>query len=432
MANIEARLLGRCIVTRDITPLMDAKIDESWFHDEDARKVFLLLRDHWGTYGEVPTIHVVKANYPTYKIPRVEDSLQYLVDQMKDRRAYGMTVELLQEAGDLVEEDRDWSSALNVLTAGIGKVQLESSRMSDTNLVETVDERLEAYRTRASNPRGLLGIPTGFPTIDRSTLGLCPGQLVTIIATPKAGKSTLALRIAMNAWAWNDRYAWDVVPMFASFEMSNSEQQDRFDCMLAEVSYQRYRIGKLTPAEVKRLEKVLKASVDKQDFLLTADISSATTVSGIAAKIEQYKPDVFFVDGVYLMVDENGEKPGSPQALTNITRGLKRLAQRAGIPIVISTQVLPSKMSKKDGVTADAIGYSSSFFQDSDVILGLDRRPEDDDSRVLKVVESRNSGRVDTELLWDWTTGRFEELAGEDIAAHHGEESQEDYEEYAS
>jgi len=61
-------------------------------------------------------------------------------------------------------------------------------------------------------------------------------------------------------------------------------------------------------------------------------------------------------------------------------------------------------------VSADAIGYSSSFYQDSDQILGL-QRPEDpeDPLRILKVVASRNCGYAETDLIWDWETGQFEE-----------------------
>ena len=44
------------------------------------------------------------------------------------------------------------------------------------------------------------------------------------------------------------------------------------------------------------------------------------------------------------MDDEQGEPKGSPQALTNITRSLKRLAQRFDIPIVGTTQVLSWKI----------------------------------------------------------------------------------------
>jgi replicative DNA helicase len=109
------------------------------------------------------------------------------------------------------------------------------------------------------------------------------------------------------------------------------------------------------------------------------------------------------------MVDESTGESNTPQALTNITRNLKRLAQKQRIPIVITTQVLLWKMKKRQ-VSADSIGYSSSFFQDSDVILGLQKQDEEDDtSRELRVVASRNCGPASTDLLWDWEEGKFEE-----------------------
>jgi hypothetical protein len=47
----------------------------------------------------------------------------------------------------------------------------------------------------------------------------------------------------------------------------------------------------------------------------------------LAANIEQTKPDIVFVDGVYLMLDENTGEMNTPQAITNITRALKRLSR---------------------------------------------------------------------------------------------------------
>ena len=144
------------------------------------------------------------------------------------------------------------------------------------------------------------------------------------------------------------------------------------------------------------------------NFYLT-DSVAARTVTGLAAKIDKLQPSVVFVDGAYLMTDEITGEVNSPQALTNITRGMKHLAIMKKIPIVLSTQVLLWKMKKRQ-VSADAIGYSSSFYQDSDVILGLQRQDEEDDtSRELKIVASRNCGPATTDLLWDWEEGKFEE-----------------------
>ena len=81
----------------------------------------------------------------------------------------------------------------------------------------------------------------------------------------------------------------------------------------------------------------------------------------------------------------------------------------------VSTQVLTWKM-KKGQVTADAIGYSSSFHQDADVIFGLQREDENvDDTRSLRILASRNSGPGQVSLMWDWNTGAFRELDENDL-----------------
>ena len=226
--------------------------------------------------------------------------------------------------------------------------------------------------------------------------------LFTIIAPPKTGKSVLALQVAVNI------HEDGFVPMFQSFEMSNIEQQHRHDAMRAKIAHSRLVRGNLNLEEERRYKETLERMETMQKFYLT-DSTSAMTVTGLAAKIEKIKPDIVFVDGVYLMVDEASGESNTPQALTSITRNLKRLAQKANIPIVVSTQVLLWKMKKRQ-VSADAIGYSSSFFQDSDVILGLQKQDEEDDSsRELRIVASRNCGPATSDLLWDWEEGKFEE-----------------------
>jgi replicative DNA helicase len=101
--------------------------------------------------------------------------------------------------------------------------------------------------------------------------------------------------------------------------------------------------------------------------------------------------------------------------MTNITRALKRLAQKTSIPVVATTQVLNWKM-RKGQVTADAIGYSSSFHQDADVIFGLQREDETvDDTRTLKVIANRNGGFKEVALMWNWETGLFREIDENDL-----------------
>jgi RecA-family ATPase len=136
------------------------------------------------------------------------------------------------------------------------------------------------------------------------------------------------------------------------------------------------------------------------------DAINGLTVDSLVAKAEQLNPDIIFVDGVYLMLDSVTGEANTPQALTNITRALKRVAQKLDVPVVITTQTLLWKM-KGGKVSADSIGYSSSFFQDSDVIIGLDTIEGDERHRNLRIVQSRNSGPEDNSITWNWDTGCF-------------------------
>jgi replicative DNA helicase len=401
-ADNEVRLLSRAIRTRDISVLLEAGVQDDWFFVEENKAVWRFIRQHWTKYQEVPTGVTVLDNFPTYRLLAVEDNVDYLLDQLIEYRKRQSTISVVQDASEAIASG-DHNAAIAVLGQGVAKLLDEGVRDSnDLDLTYEATKRFDEYLNVKTRPNGLLGIATGFRTIDQATAGLQPGQLITIIAPPKTGKSVLALQVAVNVH--NDGY----VPLFQSFEMNNIEQQHRHDAMRAHIAHSRLIRGGLTKEEEARYKKTLEDMESMHKFYLT-DAVSAMTVTGLSAKIDKLRPDIAFVDGVYLMLDEITGEQNSPQALTNITRGLKQLAMAKKIPIVISTQVLLWKMKKRQ-VSADAIGYSSSFYQDSDVILGLQKQDEEDDtSRELRIVASRNCGPASSDLLWDWEEGKFEE-----------------------
>jgi len=401
-ADNEVRLLSRAVRTRDISVLLEAGVNDDWFFVDENKAVWRFIRQHWTKYQEVPTGVTVLDNFPTYRLLAVEDNIDYLLDQLIEYRKRQSTITVVQDASEAIASG-DHNTAIAVLNQGVAKLLDEGSReTTDIDLTLNAIQRFDEYLNVKTRPNGLLGIATGFRTIDQATAGLQPGQLITIIAPPKTGKSVLALQVAVNVH--NDGF----VPLFQSFEMNNIEQQHRHDAMRSHIAHSRLIRGALTKEEEARYQKVLEDMEGMHKFYLT-DAVSAMTVTGLAAKIDKLRPDIVFVDGVYLMVDEITGEQNSPQALTNITRGLKQLAMAKKIPIVISTQVLLWKMKKRQ-VSADAIGYSSSFYQDSDVILGLQKQDEEDDtSRELRIVASRNCGPASSDLLWDWEEGKFEE-----------------------
>jgi len=396
-ADNEHRLVSKVIRDREITPALQRGVKDDWFLDDDNKKVWAFVRKHYGEYNEVPTATTVLDHYPNFKVLDVQDSVEYLLDTMVDFRRSMLTRAGLETAVEQLQS-HDHDAALLAMEATITKVNEQGViGTHEVDLTKNTEERYKEYE--ALQNQTFLGIPTGFEKIDEATAGLQGGQLITIIAPPKTGKSQIALQMAINTHLLGKK------PMFQSFEMNNHEQQQRHDAMRAHISHGRLRMGKLTNDENSRYIDMLNDMEKEQSFHLI-DAVSGITVSALSAKIEQTKPDIVFVDGVYLMLDDVTGEMNTPQAITNITRALKRLAQKIDKPVVITTQTLLWKM-RAGKVTADSIGYSSSFFQDSDVILGLEPVEEDEDIRLLKIVASRNCGPSETALTWRWETGCF-------------------------
>ena len=200
-------------------------------------------------------------------------------------------------------------------------------------------------------------------------------------------------------------------------KMSIEEQEARYDALLSKVPHTRILRGDLTVKDMERINKSLRLQKNMHPFIMTEDTASLTTVGALAGKVQQYRPAILFVDGVYLMDDEQGEPKGSPQALTNITRSLKRLAQRFDIPIIGTTQVLSWKLGNKKTrqVTADAIGYTSSFAQDSDLVLGVESDPDIENQAIIRVLLARSAPKGEIHIQWDWENMDFTEL-GEDTS----------------
>jgi replicative DNA helicase len=406
--NHEAKLLSKIVQGRNVNYLFEKGVNESWFHDPSDKKLFKFLQHHFANYSETPSLEVIQENFPTYTPVVVEDSIEYLLDRLVDERRKSIVVSTISDAIEQVENNKDHEEALNALVRGFARIENEGlSRTNDIEITKAASLAKEEYERRKNNP-GMLGFSTGFPTMDEATAGMQAGQLIFIVAPPKTGKSTVALQMAAT------NHLNGLRPMFLSFEMNNEEQKLRYYAIRARVSHHRLRTGTLTQEEESRFYQKIDAIQAMEDEMWFVDSANGVTVSSIASKIQNFKPDIVYVDGTYLMIDEEGAEAYNQQ-MTNITRSLKRLAQKAKIPVVATTQVLNWKM-RKGQVTADAIGYSSSFHQDADVIFGLQREDETvDDTRTLKVIANRNGGFQEVALMWNWETGVFREIDETDL-----------------
>jgi|GEM_PF-1655162 len=397
--DVENLLISRVVADGKLGPA--ACITPDWFSDPASARVWTLILEHTSKYGKVPSVAAVKADYPTYKLVQSPEGLEYLTDRMVRNRSLALLERGITEAAQL-HLDGDLDRVIARLHTALADVARMTPTDHDINLATNADERMEHYRQLAKLDGRLRGIPSGFPAIDNALSGFEAGQLITFVGPPKVGKSTSLLLMAKAA---NES---GYSPLFVGFEMSNTEQFERLDSIRAGVSHTRLRNGTLTKTELAKLERAVNQAKLLPDFYLTQDTFSVLTVTGLRTKVESLKPDIVYIDGAYMMDDEYGEKKGSPQALTNITRALKRLAQQLQIPIVVTTQALESKMNGRV-LTPYSVGYTSSFVQDSDAVFGAERT-EDPHIVKIKLMLARNALPCEAYYSWYWDPPLFAEL----------------------
>ena len=406
-------LLSKIIHDTEMVTAINARVTLEFFTDDKYRRVYEYLQDHWRKYGTSPDLAVVNNAFPSYEWPSYNQSIGYFIDSLRQRRKEVILMDALSTAAQYLHA-KDDPDSLNQLEAtlreGLAKVRLETAPTYDVDFVQRTDHVMGRLDERALDPGYLRGISTGVQGIDYVTGGLQPEQFLVIIGLPKAMKSSTLLYIATRI------HAQAKMPLFIGFEMSNDEQEDRLTSLYGHVGLTKVMNGTFNWRERKQIEKALKLMANSPVPLITSvDMDSAMTVNGVQAKILEYQPDVVLIDGAYLMQSELPKAdPGSAQALADIARGLKRLAQAQRIPLIVTTQASETR-TKGGKLTASSAMYTQAWRQSADVMLGVERvDPEAPDTGEVmvrfKVLASRAGPRAETMLSWDWSEGRMEEL----------------------
>lgn len=410
MASVEQLIISKIIEDASIQEAMKAGIKPIHFAAE-WEDVYNWVAGFFRQHGAVPTARAFGMQFGHIELVDTSgETFSGLFEELIDAYRGREITQAISDAMKDLESD-NVQQASEILSRGLQKATIETTRLRDVDIIQSWEERYNRYVEMSEQPNALRGIPTGFAGLDRITHGLRPQQFIVLAGEPKRGKSLIELIMVRSAHIAFKK------PALISYEMSIDEQTCRYDALCANVDYNNILSGHLSKAELARIRRVMVERKNMHPLYISEDTTSHTTLSALAGKIQELQPDVLFVDGMYLMDDEEGEAKGSPQALTNISRGMKRIAQRFDIPVVGTTQVLGWKLGDKKSrkVTGDSLGYTSAFLQDTDLLLGVERNPDIDNQSIIRVVEARTAPRAEVHIQWNWSTMEFAEIHEDDI-----------------
>ncbi|MBO5568738.1 MAG: AAA family ATPase [Clostridia bacterium] len=337
------------------------------------KNVDLLSVDEWLTLNGQSdkaggTAYLVDLTQSVVSSAGLRSHIQIVKECAMRRSLYLIGKELQKRAeGESPDETREWAArTVRELRSGSGMklISMREAVMSTYNRLGDEQQTGEDEPTRR--------IMSGIPALDERLGGLRGGEYVAIGARPSVGKSILALTFCVNAARQGKRV------LLCSLEMSDVEITERVLANEGDVPLNVITSGKITPEGWTGIAKAI-GPVSELPLWYCLEASTVEKVRRAAYQVyESGGLDMIAIDYLQLMEATYSRKQNRQEQISEISRGLRLLAQELQIPIIVLTQL--NRASVKERVqgktvrrepTMSEARESGAIEQDANIFLLL-------------------------------------------------------------
>jgi replicative DNA helicase len=385
-SNIEYALITRVIQDHDFHTLEKMGITSDFFSVPEMKSMYEYLRMVYhapDTQGLVPSLSMLNQHFQSFVPAFAPDPVPILATHLRQQK---LRMDLQTLAHTLLQEaDLDPFSALGKLKVATQSMAALAESSQDIAMAGAFKALIDRY-TLVSSLKGIVGVPYPWDVINDETQGMQGGQFIVLYGRPKSMKTWLALYMAVHAYMNSRRRV-----LFYTREMAPLQIAQRAASAICKVSYSQFKNGTLQPDMFEYVKSVLQGLVDDEStaakqghqpcFIISADRSSGGGgVAWLQAKIRELKPDIVFVDGMYLMKDDrSGSRTIDWKNIAHISQDLKLTAQEFDIPVVGITQANRGA-EKSKGEDLTELAYADSLGQDADAVFRVRRIVKNDES----------------------------------------------------
>ena len=417
-AHVELHLLSKLIQYTEMKVVLEEGITADTFGQPEARALFEAIMDYYqdrSTRNIVPNWDWIDRNFSTVDLPEPSNrySTKALCLEVKKSWASRKLESILHDAGETYETEP--LETVSQLTTALKELQIATNKSRDILLSDTMSDVKREYLMAKENT-GYTGIPyplgwgycldDGSPRLlkktgrqdhplNEQTRGKQNGEFILLYGRPKSLKTWLLIDMAVEDYAINHCRT-----LIFTKEMSPEQLRTRFVARLLEVDYMAFKNGDLSKEQEDEFEDLVehlqedelrfKQQGKKSALLITTGWTGKNNIGDLAsleAKIEEFEPDVVYVDAAYLMSVMRKGARSDWQDMKEISYGLKGLARDRNIPIVATSQA-NRKGEETKGSTLSEIAYGDSFGQACDVAMRIIKREMEDGSIKLACIIS--------------------------------------------
>jgi replicative DNA helicase len=441
-AEAESRLLGCLLAFPDEFANVAGDLDEMDFYRNEHRILFAGMRELYNEYGTPEALMLdmlgqhlkwrnksdscsdmeriggwpALAGYMANSVrPEVAPAYAHQIRDLRIKRdALRGSQKILHYAAN-GKPPEDVISEMQTLQDDL-TMKLPTTKIETAESI--ADSVIANILARATSEEETVGIPSGIGSLDLKCNGWRPGQLVVIAGRPGQGKTQLALNL-MHLPETRGRNKKHFKTLFFSLEMTNEELVERLFCQMTEMPADLLLKGHVGAFELEKLQ-LAKQRIADMDLVLLDQTEKLNTVQAIEAQIMARKragkmPDLVIVDHLSYLHGKLSKKDVNRNLeIEEIVRGLKALAKRLRIPIVLLSQLSRDveRRQNKRPMLSD-LRDSGAIEQEADLVIFIyrhvvyDEETNTPDACELIVAKQRGGAAGTVFCRFDQTTGLF-------------------------
>jgi hypothetical protein len=374
MANAEYQLLSRIVGSGNLGTVIDWGIQDGDFRTNEGKSVWRYIA---GYYADAKTRgSVLGANAFATVFPQLQlwDDPSMTTDALcvEVRRAR-IIAEARESCLALTENiEVDPAGAIATLHVHMQSLlALGDSKNHDVTFRDAIGRLVNRYEQRKNDIYAFAKMPWPWDIMNECTGGIQDDDFIVLYGRPKSMKTWVL--VVLLAWAFQN----EKTVLIYTKEMTPDNIFQRIAATICQIPYQELRNGKLMPHDELLLMSLARMLQDKymRANLVCLDGREAgaggDTVPWIQSKIEKYKPDLVFIDGMYLLSDVTNGKKG-PTAdwlrVTNISRAVRSMILHTHTPVVATMQANRGAAKHSDG-NLDEIAYADAVAQDATIAM---------------------------------------------------------------
>ena len=397
-AELEGKVLSAVLKDKQIHVLLQANPDSLFKTHKD---VWDFIRNYQEQNSSVPPIDLVVEKFRDFDPVGEVGGTKHHLEELRTEHLQSSLSNVLMDTASKLKNNQP-NEALNSIITKTSELKRITADIRDVDAVDIEDALAYYKHVKEMNEKGIGGIKTGLAGFDNYLpAGIAPGQFGILLAYPAIGKSWLALFMAVQAWK-NGRK-----PLVLSLEMTETEVRNRVYTIMGQgmFSHRKLSAGVVDPEAFKiwgdqHLKNMPPFHIVSNDGL------GEVSPSVLRGKVDQYSPDIVFVDYIQLM-QSNNYTDNEVVKIKNISRELKILAISEQVPIVAIASATPDDATDMYSVPSlGQVAWSRQLAYDADWVLALGRAAG---SSILECIFRKNRHGFSGEFMIDidFDSGRF-------------------------